>query len=162
MKMKVLFSVFSALLLLGCQPTVDVAKEKNAVDETLNQWINAFQDEDAEMLASVMGDDPDMIFFGTDAQERWVGKDDFIASQKEFFEATSESKIELYNKTIKVSGSGTVAWSTCMMKWDVMSGDQPMHLEGIRFTMVFEKRDNNWIIVQGHGSVPVAGQGVEY
>jgi ketosteroid isomerase-like protein len=68
----------------------------------------------------------------------------------------------MYNRTIKVSGSGTVAWTSCMMKWDIMAGDQPMHLEGLRFTIVFEKRDNNWVVVQGHGSVPVSGQVVEY
>ena len=33
---------------------------------------------------------------------------------------------------------------------------------GIRVTAVLEKRDDKWVIVQYHGSVPVAGQVVEY
>jgi hypothetical protein len=78
MKIKVLLSGFLAVLLFGCKPSVDIENEKNVVEETFNKWIIAFQDEDAETLAGIMCDDPDMIFFGTDAQERWVGKDAFL------------------------------------------------------------------------------------
>ncbi len=61
-----------------------------------------------------------------------------------------------------LSESGTVAWTSCMMNWDIISGDEPMQLEGLRLTAVFEKRENNWVAVQGHGSVPVSGQMIEY
>jgi uncharacterized protein (TIGR02246 family) len=162
MKKVFLIPACFAMLLISCKTTVDIEKEKTAVSEKLNEWINALQDEDADMLEDLMCDDPDMVSFGTDAQERWIGKDDFIAAQKKFFEATSESKIEIYNTTIKLSESGMAAWTSCMMNWDIISGDQPMHLEGLRLTAVFEKRNNNWEIVQVHGSVPVSGQMIEY
>ncbi len=150
------------MLLIGCKPSLDIEKEKTAVLERFNQWVYALQDEDSEMLENVMCDDPDMVFIGTDAPERWIGKDAFINAQKEFFEATSESKIEINNTSVKLSESGTVAWISCTMNWDILSGDQPIHLEGLRMTAVLEKRDNNWIVVQGHGSVPVSGQMIEY
>ncbi|NQU81636.1 MAG: nuclear transport factor 2 family protein [Bacteroidetes bacterium] len=162
MKKLFLFLVCFGILLIGCKTTVNLDKEKTVVSERFQQWINAFGDEDAAMLENLLCDDPDMIFFGSDASERWIGKDEFIAAQKEFFEVTSESKIEAYNTTIKLSRSGTVAWTSLMMNWDILSGDQPMHLEGIRMTCVFEKRDNNWVVVQVHGSAPVSGQMVEY
>lgn len=157
-----LFSICFAMVLTGCKKTVDLEKEKTAVLERSNQWIYAIQNEDAEMLENIMCDDPEMVFFGTDTQERWIGKDDFMAAQKKFFESTSKSKIEIYNTTIKLSRSGTVAWTSSMLNWDILSGEQPMHLEGLRMTFVFEKRNNNWVAVQGHGSVPVSGQMIKY
>ncbi len=142
--------------------TTDIEKETAAVSERLNQWIRALENKDAEMLKDVICDDSGMVFFGTDLQERWVGRDEFITAQKEFFKATSDSRLEVYNKTIQISKSGTVAWTSCMMNWDIMAGEQPMHLEGLRGTFVFEKREGNWMIVQGHGSQPVSGQMVAY
>ena len=163
--MKKYLWILSALVLFAghsCQETIDIEKENTAVLEKFNQWVYAIQDEDAEMLETLLCDDPDMIFFGTDALERWIGKEEFIAAQEAFFEVSSESKIEIYNTTNKLSTSGNVAWTSCMLNWDIVSGDQAMHLEGIRMTSVLEKRDGTWVIVQGHGSVPVSGQMIEY
>jgi uncharacterized protein (TIGR02246 family) len=140
----------------------DTEKEKAAVSERLNQWISAIENKDAEMLRDVICDDSELVFFGTDIQERWVGRDEFITAQKEFFKATSDSRLEVYNKTIQISKSGTVAWTSCMMDWNIMAGEQPLHLEGLRGTFIFEKREGNWVIVQGHGSQPVSGQMISY
>ena len=142
--------------------TVDIEKEKAAVLAILDQWFRAIDVKDAEMLEESICDDAEMVFFGTDSQERWIGRDDFMAAQKEFFKATSDSRMEIYNKTVQLSLSGTVAWTSCMMNWDILSGDQPVHLEGLRLTCTFEKRDGRWVIVQGHGSVPVSSQMIAY
>jgi uncharacterized protein (TIGR02246 family) len=145
------------------QPIVaDIEKERAIISERIDQWFRAIDLKDAEMLEDVICDDPEMVFFGTDVQERWIGKDDFIAAQKEFFKVTSESRIDIYNKTIQISKSGTVAWISCRMDWDILADEQPMHLEGLRLTSVFEKREGKWVMVQGHGSQPVSGQMVAY
>jgi uncharacterized protein (TIGR02246 family) len=145
------------------QPNVaDIEKEKAIISERIDQWFRAIDLKDAEMLEDVICDDPELVFFGTDAQERWIGKDEFIAAQKEFFKVTSNSSLDIYNKTIQISNSGTVAWTSCMMDWDIIAGEQPIHLEGLRLTSVFEKRDGKWVIVQAHGSQPVSGQMVAY
>jgi uncharacterized protein (TIGR02246 family) len=162
MKNVFLITACFAMLAIGCKTNVDIEKEKNAALESFNQWVNALQDEDAEMLESILCDDPDMVMIGTDAPEFWKGKDAFIDAQKKFFEATSESKIEIHNISVKLSESGTVAWISCLMNWDILSGEQLMHLDGLRMTAVLEKRDGQWVIVQGHGSVPVSGQMIEY
>jgi uncharacterized protein (TIGR02246 family) len=140
----------------------DIDKEKAAVSAKLDQWFRAFDKEDAEMLEDTICDDAEVVFFGTDAQERWIGRDDFMAAQKEFFKVTSDSRMEIYNKTVQLSKSGIVAWASCMMNWDILSGDQPIHLEGLRLTCTFEKHDGRWLIVQGHASVPVSGQMIAY
>jgi steroid delta-isomerase-like uncharacterized protein len=141
---------------------VDIEKEKAAVSESFDQLLGAIEKEDLELLENILCDDADLIFFGTDANERWVGKKALIAAHKEFFRATSDSSMEIYNKTIHISLSGTVAWTSCIMNWDITSGGQPLHLKGLRLTMVFEKRDDEWFAVQTHGSIPPSGQSIEY
>jgi ketosteroid isomerase-like protein len=139
----------------------EIEKEKAVVSERLNQFLRALEN-DPERLGDFICDDPELVFFGTDVQERWIGKDNFIEAQKQFFEVTSDSKMDIYNTTIQISKAGTVAWTSFMMNWDIVSGDQPMHLEGLRLTLTFEKREGNWVIVQGHGSQPVSGQMIAY
>jgi hypothetical protein len=161
---KYLYLLFALVLFTGqsCKETVDFEKEKTSALDSFNQFIIALQDENAAILDDLLCDDPDMIFFGTDAQERWIGKDEFIAAQQAFFDATSDSKLEIYKSTIKLNKTGDVAWTSCMVNWDIISGDQSMRLEGLRMTCVLENRDGTWVVVQGHGSVPVSGQMIEY
>jgi predicted ester cyclase/ketosteroid isomerase-like protein len=142
--------------------TIDIEKEKAAVSGRFDQLLRAIEKEDVELLEKILCGDADLIFFGTDANERWVGKKALIAAHKEFFRATSDSSMEIYNKTIHISLSGTVAWTSCMMNWDITSGGQSLNLKGLRLTMVFEKRDDEWFAVQTHGSIPPSGQSIEY
>ena len=55
-----------------------------------------------------------------------------------------------------------MAWFSELLDWQVTAGGERVALEGMRFTGVLEKRNGNWMIVQMHVSVPVAGQAAEY
>jgi hypothetical protein len=59
----------------------DKQQEEAAVLERFEQWVYTFQNEDVDYLEDVLSEDPDMVIFGTDAQERWIGKNEFIAAQ---------------------------------------------------------------------------------
>ena len=113
--MKKYLYIYFALVLFAFQScnetveTVDIEKEKTSVSDSFNQFITALQDENAAMLEDLVSDDPDMIFFGTDAQERWIGKDEFISAQQAFFDATSDSRLEITKSTIKLDKTGNVA-----------------------------------------------------
>ena len=59
--------------------------------------------------------------------------------------------------------AGTVAWFSEVLDVKVVvATGEAVELEGTRFTGVLEKRNGNWVLVQIHASVPVAGQAVEY
>lgn len=32
--------------------------------------------------------------------------------------------MKIYNTTVRLSESGTVAWTSCRMDWDIMAGDE--------------------------------------
>jgi len=134
------------------------SKLQNAVD----QLMGAFEKESVEMFDDVMAKDTDMVTFGTDASERWVGLDevrDSFAKQVGAFEVES---IDTKNQVIKTSNSSEVAWFTQIVDWHISSGGDSQTISGIRVTGVLEKRGTDWKIVQFHTSAPVQGQVVEY
>jgi uncharacterized protein (TIGR02246 family) len=141
---------------------VDLEAAKAAVNSALDQMIQAYETENAELYSKIWAHDPDMIVFGTDAAERWVGYEPFEESMKKQFESYEETKITSRERAIKVHKSGEVAWFSEL--WDIAgkAQGQPYTLEGMRITGVLEKRDGNWVGVQWHASIPVSGQAVKY
>lgn len=63
---------------------------------------------------------------------------------------------------IRLSDSGNTAWFTEEFDLFTMAEGIPVRLSDLRLSGVLEKRDGEWVIVQLHTSVPVAGQAVEY
>lgn len=153
--------------LTGCAapaqaPTVNVEAEQAAVKGTLDKFVQAFEAKDSTLVPQIFAHDPDLVGYGTDAAEHWVGYDALSKNIDQEIAAFDNGKIAVSNQTIKVHPSGTVAWFSETTDWDLTTGGKPMHMAGIRLTGVLEKRDGNWQIVQFHGSVPVNGQAAKY
>lgn len=55
-----------------------------------------------------------------------------------------------------------MAWFSEVVDWEVLTSGEKTLIEGIRFTGVMEKINGEWLIVQFHSSVGVAGQVLEY
>ena len=131
---------------------------KNAVD----QLMGAFEKESVVMFDDVMAKDSDMVSFGTDASERWVGFDEVRDSFAKQVGAFEVERIDTKAQVIKASNSGEVAWFSQVVDWHISSGGNSQTISGIRVTGVLEKRGTEWKIVQFHTSAPVQGQVVEY
>jgi ketosteroid isomerase-like protein len=165
--------VFSLWLALSCKKAekeeaeeiaaaVDLEAAKVAVNSVLDQWIQVIDTENLELFSKLMAHDPDMVSFGTDAAERWVGYESLENSMKKQFESTEESKGTSRERVITVHKSGEVAWWSELWDWKGKAQGQPFALEGMRLTGVLEKRNGNWVIVHVHASVPVSGQAIKY
>jgi hypothetical protein len=115
-----------------------------------------------ELAYKITAHDTDMVSFGTDAAERFVGWEQGKESLQNAFASIENSKISIKDQVVKVHQSGEVAWFSEIIDWDLLAQGQPVKLQGIRLTGVLEKRNGNWIFVQRHASVPVVGQAVEY
>jgi ketosteroid isomerase-like protein len=174
--MKKLFCVIPLVFLLcfafGCQkagkvaeeaePTVDMEAEKANVKSVIDMIHRSFETEDMEMLSKCFSHDPNMIVFGTDAAERWVGWTPFAEAQQQFFNAQDESVMTTREVDIKVHMSGKVAWYSYLLDWKGKAMGEPFDFEGARLTGVMEKQNGNWVVVQMHSSIPVSGQAVKY
>lgn len=167
MKAFVASCVLGVLLVsVGCAPPaaepVDLAAAAADARAAVDQFPVALETEDVALMSRLMAHDADMVCFGTDASERWVGWDALKASVELQFAAFENTKITVRDQVVKVGPSGDVAWFTEVMDWDLTAGGEPVKLEGARISGVLEKRDGAWVMVQFHTSLPVAGQAAEY
>jgi uncharacterized protein (TIGR02246 family) len=154
--------IVTLVLFFGCGPQANLKKEKAAVEKDIDQISQTIETEDMDTFSKLMAHDPNMVNFGTDATERWVGWDAMKASMEQQFAAFEDSKISTRDQVITVHDSGQVAWFSEVMDWSTTTQGQQVDLKGLRLTGVLEKRDGNWKFVQLHFSVPVSGQAAEY
>ena len=141
----------------GCARRMNPETEWSNVKSTIDQFTRVFEAEDTSLFSRIMAHDPDMVTFGTDSVEHWVGWEKLKQGVQEQLAAVDSIKLTVTDQTIKIHSSGTVAWFSEFVDWDLKAGGQPVHIAGSRITGVLEKRDGNWVIVQFHASVPVSG-----
>ena len=159
--------IFMALFLsCRCQQEavvqVDLEKEESAARATMNQLWQSWETRDINLTSEVMAHDPDMVIFGTDATERWVGYEEFRTAVEQQFAAMESVQISASDEVFKIHNSGEVAWCSSIVDITGVSMGEDFEMAGLRFTAVLEKRDGKWVIVQAHFSVPVEGQAIEY
>jgi uncharacterized protein (TIGR02246 family) len=151
--------VAAAVVYAAAAPTKSATAEVTAV---MDQVVKAFESKDMAGLSRNFAHDPDMVCFGTDAVERFVGWEAIRVSIEKQFVAQEKLKIVVHDRVVKVSGDGNVAWVAELWDWDGVSSGEAFNLKNVRMTAVLEKRQGHWLMVQSHGSVGVSGQAVKY
>ena len=141
---------------------VDLAAEETAAKATMNQFWQAWESGDIDLFSEVMAHDPDMVTFGTDAVERWVGYEDLKAAAEQQFAAMESAQFTVSDEVFTIHHAGEVAWYSGIADFKGTSAGEDFEIAGLRATGVLEKRDATWVIVQFHVSAPVTGQLVEY
>ena len=163
-------AAFTAVLAVSCSPApapveeappVDLVAEEAAAKAVVDMWMEMWIDQDISLFDQAFAHDSDMVTFGTDAAEYWVGYEAARESLEFQVGVYEDTEGVTRNQDIKVHSSGQVAWFTEMGDLAVTSGEERVELT-VWFSGVLEKRDGAWKIVQFHASVPVAGQAVAY
>jgi ketosteroid isomerase-like protein len=162
MKNFILIAAIIFLAMSACTQKVDLEAEKAKVKTVIDQNLQMLVTEDMELLSKIYAHDDDMVIFGTDTAEHLVGWEAIKKLMQKQFAGSETKKVSARDEVIKVHNSGEVAWFSAILDWDVIAGGQPVRLEGVRGTSVFEKRNGNWVFVQAHLSVPVSGQAFKY
>jgi ketosteroid isomerase-like protein len=107
------------------------------------------------LLQAAFAPDPDVVMYGTGADEKRIGLAEIQAQIKRDWSQSDAAAIT-YGWTL-VSSAGSVAWAATDAAFNFKAGGQEMALPA-RITFVFEKRGKEWLIVQAHFSFPTAGQ----
>ena len=133
--------------------SVDVEEEKARVKSTIEKYFEMFKTENPQLLSEVLAQAPDIVVFGTTADERFIGWE----TNKKRFDGMFDGSldfltVELYKMTINISESGTVAWFSVLSDWKIKFGEEDVVLDGIRSTGVLEKKEGKWLIMQYHAS----------
>ncbi len=116
----------------------------------LEQFRHAYAHRDMERLLAVFAPDPDVVLYGTGADEKRVGLAE-IQQQAERDWAQAESSTFEWGWS-SVSAAGSVAWMAADMVIQASVGGQEVQLP-LRFTAVLERRGAQWLCVQAHLSL---------
>jgi uncharacterized protein (TIGR02246 family) len=126
-----------------------------AVQATLQQWKDAYTRRDLDGALAVIAPDADVVGIGTGPDEWRVGPEAVKAQLERDF-AQSEALSVDYEPLV-VSEAGPVAWVAGQATVQARVDGQDLTLTG-RFTAVLEQRDDRWLLMQTHFSLPAAEQ----
>jgi len=136
---------------------LDIEAQKADAKAVVDQFAQFWETQDMDLLSKIMAHDVDMVNYGTDAGEYFVGWKDLQESIENMLPFLDSIKIAVRDQTINVNPSGQVAWFSQVWDWDLVVQGQPIQNNGQRLTGVLENRNGNWVFVQFHNSVPVQG-----
>jgi len=131
------------------------AKTKAEVLETVREMWKAYGRLDVDGVLACYAPDPDIVVFGSGADEVYVGPKQAKKGLKRDFAQVLSVKVRL--SKVRISAAGKVAWlaADCLFTAHVAGCDIDM---AGRLTAVFEKRKGRWLIMQSHFAMPYAGQ----
>jgi uncharacterized protein (TIGR02246 family) len=131
------------------------ASIESAVKAVLNKVAEGYSNRDLTLLLSTFAQDPDVVMYGTGADEKRVGLAQIQAQAERDWSETENTAVKY--ESISVSAAGSVAWAVTDASFNLTAGGQMMTLPA-RITFVLEKRGEQWLIVHAHFSFPASGQ----
>ncbi|HEX5881078.1 MAG TPA: nuclear transport factor 2 family protein [Actinomycetota bacterium] len=128
---------------------------QTAVEATLRQWADAYSKRDLDRALALIAPDDDVVGIGTGHDEWRVGPEEFKAQvERDFSQAEA---LSVAYEPLVVSEAGPVAWVAGRVSVQARVDGQDLSLAG-RFTAVLERRDDRWLLMQTHFSLPAAEQ----
>lgn len=140
------------MIYMGCQKAVIIDVEKKAIEGVLDSYITSIENEDIELYSKILDHNPDMVNFGTAANERIVGWNALKKVIEEQNAVLSETKITQSDITVNVSDDGKLAYATSLWDFRTKMGEQVIQLP-IRCSWILEKQGKDWKIIHFHKSV---------
>ena len=156
--------IITVISFISCSDNtqVNLENERAEVLKVLDNFNQAHENRDLDLLLTCFSDKPDIIILGTDENELWVDKNSMGESQKKAYETFSTVRLSVRDKILKMCRNGGQAWFYMKVNWYVESEGKQFTFSGIRTTGVLEKENDQWQIVQLHTSMPITGQAVRY
>ena len=124
--------------------------DEQQIDYLLSEMLGAWQLGDVEKLHSDYADDVAMVSGGSWAPPI-IGWTNYLAVYQQQRAHMQQVRMDRSNTYIKVSG--TVAWACYQWDFSGVVDGQQAESQG-QTTVVLEKRNNRWVIVLNHTSLP--------
>jgi uncharacterized protein (TIGR02246 family) len=131
------------------------AQIETQVNSSLTAFAEAYAARDLERVMKRFAGDPDVVLYGTGADEKRVGPEAIRFQTRRDWEQTDSIAIRF--DSIAISAAGPVAWAAVDGAFEFSAGGESGTLP-TRITFVLEERDGDWLIVHSHFSLPAAGQ----
>ncbi|HTB93666.1 MAG TPA: nuclear transport factor 2 family protein [Candidatus Sulfotelmatobacter sp.] len=135
--------------------TSAVLPDEQRIDNAIGETLGAWQLGDIEKLHSHYADDVDVV------NGMWappvVGWPNYLVSYQSQRARAQQVRLDRSNTLVRVAPGGTVAWASYQWEFTAVVDGVPASAFG-HTTLVFEKRNDNWLIVHNHTSLVQATQ----
>ncbi len=136
-------------------PTAVMLPDEQRIDNAIGEMLGAWQLGDIEKLHSHYADDVDVV------NGMWappvVGWPNYLASYQSQRARAQQVRLDRSNTLIRLAPSNNVAWASYQWEFTAVVDGVPSSAFG-HTTLVFEKRNDNWLIVHNHTSLVQATQ----
>ena len=128
--------------------------DEQQIDYSISETLGAWQLGDIERLHKAYADDA--VFVSGVWAPPIFGWANYLPQYQQQHARTQQVRLDRLNTFIKVSG--TAAWACYQWEFSGSVDGQPMTTRG-QTTLVFEKRNDRWLIVHNHTSVALPTPG---
>lgn len=159
MKKLNLFVLAAIVFLMACtnqKVKVDRAAEIIAIEDVLEAYVLANENQDFDLTEKIWAPDSDIILYGTDSDERLMGWTNIRSAFRTQFSQIQETYISASDQFIKLNECGNTAWFAETLDYNFVYKGEARSYEGMRFTGVVVKIDDEWRFVQAHLSLPAS------
>jgi uncharacterized protein (TIGR02246 family) len=135
-------------------PPADTSKlsipmaDDQQIDYRISEMLGAWQLGDIERLHKYYADDVSIVNGGWAAPI--LGWTNYLTLYQQQLKRMQQVRMDRVNTYVKVSGN--LAWACYQWDFQAVVDGQPAASRG-QTTLVFEKRDNQWLIVHNHTSL---------
>ncbi|MDP9268739.1 MAG: nuclear transport factor 2 family protein [Acidobacteriota bacterium] len=137
------------------QPPLTDAEAGEQLRKRLQEVLNAWSTMDPDTASRYYAKDADLVFFDL-APFQYKGWDEYYVGSKKLFQNYQSLSIRL-NEDASVHWKGDLAYATAT--WNVLGtlADGTLQKLDLRWTVVLERRNNEWVVVHEHVSAPLSG-----
>ncbi len=125
-------------------------EEEKEVTEAVGRFSDAVRNQDIGAMEKMIPADSTVVFYGSQAGDKEVGRDDIISSFKEQFSETESMDSETLATTVSVCGD--MAWVAHDLQYSEKGGNKSGTFES-RWTCVVQRFPDGWKVVHMHHSV---------
>src|SRR5260221_1791201 len=136
-------------------PTATILPDEQRIDNAIGEMLGAWQLGDTEKLHSHYADDVDVV------NGMWappvVGWPNYLTSYQSQRARAQHVRVDRSNTLIRLAPGNSVAWASYQWEFSAVVDGVPSSAFG-HTTLVFEKRNDNWLVVHNHTSLVQASQ----
>lgn len=160
MKQSIFFSTAIFVIIVSCNNNktnnvpFDAKIEKEKVALVLEKYIIANETKNMELVKQVWAAEDDIVVIGTNTDESLIGWENIKVALKRQFDSFEDTYISVRDQLISINETGNTAWFSEFVNYNYIYQGKAVQYEGLRFTGVLEKTNDEWLIVQSHLSIP--------
>jgi uncharacterized protein (TIGR02246 family) len=130
---------------------------ENEIREMVTRFLRAFERRDLAAASELFARDDAFLFYGTQVNLHFTGWPGFEASLRRQFETLEDVRLDLDPGTLVIrvlAGGSAACVGAQSLGFKATIGGRVIDTLNIRITCTLERRDDRWVFVQMHWSLP--------